>query len=108
MFASLAQAWTRLAYRVGDQAINTGDNQDLLNRINSGSYRPAPLVGGEAVRAGGQPLAQAPGQLAAGPGSAGGQAAAAARVPDAAQLREQRLAHFQQQPPVPQEAPPAR
>mmetsp|Transcript_20592 Transcript_20592/g.58371 ORF Transcript_20592/g.58371 Transcript_20592/m.58371 type:complete len:85 (+) Transcript_20592:139-393(+) len=82
MGAAASNTWDNLMQRVTPTpgATNSSDNQDLLNRINTGTYHV---------------VADAPAAAAQG---GGGEAAAPAQpAPDAEQLRSQRLAHFDAQ-----------
>mmetsp|Transcript_33984 Transcript_33984/g.89561 ORF Transcript_33984/g.89561 Transcript_33984/m.89561 type:complete len:105 (+) Transcript_33984:72-386(+) len=92
MFESVGRAWTSLVNRVtpGDGPVNTSENQDLLNRINTGNFRAVPVTGGEQFGTADAGSAQ--------PTVAQAASEAPPQVPDADQLRSQRLARFEQQP----------
>eukprot|EP00435_Cladocopium_sp_Y103_P037571 s1456_g10.t1 len=105
----LGLAWQRLISRLTPQeeAVNTAQDQELLNRINLGQFRPVPVSSTQGL---GEPAP--PGESAA--GSAGNlgstesmDLAGADRnsapssemppsVPSPEELRAQRLAHFEQ------------
>eukprot|EP00416_Gambierdiscus_australes_P033499 CAMPEP_0171112878 /NCGR_PEP_ID=MMETSP0766_2-20121228/80581_1 /TAXON_ID=439317 /ORGANISM="Gambierdiscus australes, Strain CAWD 149" /LENGTH=105 /DNA_ID=CAMNT_0011575039 /DNA_START=30 /DNA_END=347 /DNA_ORIENTATION=+ len=96
-----------------DGPLNTDSDQQLLNRINGGSYRVGAVpdaTNGAAPAGAQQPPSQQPASQQpphseqAPPGAAGPHAEAAHTEPaqDLAQLRGQRLAHFEQRPPEPQ------
>mmetsp|Transcript_8085 Transcript_8085/g.18919 ORF Transcript_8085/g.18919 Transcript_8085/m.18919 type:complete len:105 (-) Transcript_8085:134-448(-) len=99
----LSEAWRWLVHRLSPQeeAINTAQDQDLLNRINTGSFRPVPVAGTGRQSPDAMPY---PGAALRADGSAQGSAPAtvgdvAAEPPPQAsteELRERRLAHFEQ------------
>lgn len=105
-------AWKWIVSRVTpeQQPVNSAADQDLLNRINLGQYRPVAVSGtgassattgqtvagqtvsGESAQLAGQPAAS---QTPSSASAVGSDASATNSVPDAAHLRAQRLAHLE-------------
>lgn len=93
-FASVGLGFARLlGFAVQpDPQENSANDQELLNRINSGNHRAVPAESQQRQQPAGQQASARPaGDAAAQP------AGQAVQTPDAEQLRNQRLAHFEQQ-----------
>jgi len=108
MWASIAKGWSYIANRgiyTDQPAVNSDTNQDLLNRINTGTFRPVegPAFGGGGAQAAAstQPAGVVPEQGQPTP-TATQQQQQPGLSPE--ELRSQRLARFGQQPTQPSQS----
>lgn len=93
MILGITAAWRYLSGRAtGEDSVNTSSDQELLNRINSGAYRATPIA---QPAFGAQPPVE--GQVPRTQNQPPDPVANAAVAPDAADLRDRRLQHFQGQ-----------
>eukprot|EP00439_Symbiodinium_sp_Y106_P058042 s308_g8.t1 len=88
----LAEAWAWLIHRLRpqDEALNTAEDQEFLNRLNTGGFRPVPVAGTGTSS-----------QIPATQGNTASAAASgevAAETLSAEELRERRVAHLDRAP----------